>query len=132
MIEFCDAILSCTFVCCMFFSVQRMGELDGITNATDLNLGKLQEMVRDRELWHAEVHGVGKSWIQLGNWTTCTLNTVSISELVVVFIFSISSWFPPGKFFLSRNLSISFRMSILLVYSWSYSYDPLYLWSHCN
>ena len=35
--------------------------LDGITDATDMNLGKLWEMVRDREAWHAAFHGVTKS-----------------------------------------------------------------------
>ena len=35
---------------------------DSITNAKDVNLGKLQEMVKDKEFWHAAVHGVAKSW----------------------------------------------------------------------
>ena len=45
---------------------QRMNWLDGITNAMDTNLGKLQEMVTGREARHAAVHGVMKSRIQLG------------------------------------------------------------------
>ena len=41
---------------------QRIRVLDGIIDAMNMNLGKLQEMVRDREAWHAAVHGVTKSW----------------------------------------------------------------------
>ena len=39
--------------------------LDGITDLMDMNLGKLQDMVRNREAWHAAVHGVAKSQTQL-------------------------------------------------------------------
>ena len=52
---------------------QRRRWLDGITDAMDMNLGKLQEMVRGREPWHVAVHWVAKSWAQLGDWTTATI-----------------------------------------------------------
>ena len=46
---------------------QRMRWLDGITDAMDMNLGKLQEMVRHREARCAVIHGVGKSWTRLSD-----------------------------------------------------------------
>ena len=44
---------------------QRLTWLDSITNSMDMNFHKLQEMVRDREAWHAAIHGVEKSWMRL-------------------------------------------------------------------
>ena len=51
---------------------QRVRWLDSTTNSMDMNLSKLLEIVKDRGAWHAAVHGVTKSWMQLSDWTTAT------------------------------------------------------------
>ena len=55
---------------------QRMRWLDSITKSMDMNLSKLQEIMKDRDIWRATVHGIAKSQTQLSDWTTTNIAMV--------------------------------------------------------
>ena len=65
---------------------QRMRWLNGITDSVDMNLSKFCVIVKDREGWHAAVHGVAKSWTRLSDWT------IANDTLLCIYLIYSSLW----------------------------------------
>ena len=91
--------------------LQRMRCLDGITNATDMTLGKLQEMVRDREGLHATVHEVAKSQTGLGDQTITTRRSKTGIQGKTPRL--VPSSFRVGP----RSTGVSFKSDLLLTFT---------------
>ena len=79
---------------------QRIKWLDGITDSMDMSLSELQELVIDREAWHAVVHGVAKSWTRLSNRT----KVKGANHLLIHYPYVTSTWFLKQCFSLENFL----------------------------
>lgn len=95
---------------------QWMRWLDGITDVMDMNLGKFQEMVGDREAGHATVYGVTKSQIWLGDWTTILYPTQIYLKFCISYVVIRGPWDIYSNWHKDKHYSISKSRVFLCVW----------------